>query len=113
MELLRDGRADEVRMSADRGDVAVSLVHGRDEQVQRFGTVLTAGRNCTIQNLDYAGLTPRRNALFRIVRPAGGAFNLTVQDSTPTLIKALAAGQWCDVMVTDAGAWILAAFGAL
>jgi len=113
MEILKDGRADEIRMGADRGDVAVSLVHGRDEPVQRFSTTLTAGRNCTIQNLDHLGQTPRRTASFRIVRPAGGAFNLTVQDSTPTLIKALAAGQWCDVMVNDAGVWTLAAFGSL
>jgi len=113
MELLKDGRADELRMSADRGDQNVSLVHGRDEPVQRFSTTLTSGRTCTIQNLDHRGETPRRSASFRIVRPAGGGVNLTVQDSTPTLIKALAAGQWCDVMVNDAGVWILAAFGSL
>ena len=74
MELHKDGRADELRMSADRGDVNVTLIHGRDESVQRFSTTLTSGRTCTIQNTDVLGQTPRRTASFRIVRPAGTAY---------------------------------------
>lgn len=48
---------------------------------------------------------------FRIVRTAGatGAFNLNV-GSGP--LKALAAGQWCDVDY-DGSTWLLAAFGSL
>lgn len=112
-EILRDGRWDEVRMSADRGNVAVSLTHGKDEPVQRFATTLTADRNCTVQNLDSQGVSPRKTAAFRIVRLAGGAFNLVVQDSTPTLIKNVPAASWLDIMIDDAGVWRATAFGAL
>lgn len=52
---------------------------------------------------------------FRIIRRAGatGAFNLTVQDATPTTIKVLAAaGVWVDVEYVS-GAWIETAYGSL
>lgn len=112
-ELRRDGAWDEYRISVDRGNVAISIIHGRDEPVQLFATTLTADRTCTIQNLDFQGLAPRKNAFFHIVRPAGGAFNVIVQDSTPTLIKNVPAASWLQVIMDQTGVWRETAFGAL
>lgn len=100
------------RMSANRGDTSVSITYGVDEPVQRFGTTLTADRTVTITNTGINGIAVKNGSTFRIVRNAGGAFNLTVQDSTPTTIKVLTSGQWVDVIHNGSG-WQIAAFGSL
>lgn len=67
---------------------------------------LTADRTVTLSTTGAVS-----GVKFRIVRTAGatGAFNLNV-GSGP--LKALAAGQWCDVEYTGSN-WLLAAFGSL
>jgi hypothetical protein len=51
---------------------------------------------------------------FHIVRTGGGAptWDVKTDDSTPVLLKSLAAGTWCDVQ-HDGTAWRLMAYGAL
>jgi hypothetical protein len=65
-------------------------------------TTLTANRTVTLSTTGaFSG------ARFRVTRPATGAFTLTVGG-----LKALSAGQWCDVEY-DGAAWQLSAFGSL
>lgn len=92
------------------GDVSAFIELTRTSQ--------TFGRQTNIWNTP---LTADRSALFdggalpgdrlRFVRTAAatGAFNLTVGTGP---IKALAAGQWCEITY-DGSAWVLTAFGSL
>lgn len=97
--------------SADRGDAAVSVTHGLDFETQRFDSVLTADRNFTVPNA--AALSNTTGAKFRVVRTGGGAFNVVVRDSTPTVIKNVATGQWVDIEFNDGSGWKAVAFGSL
>lgn len=93
-------------VSADNGDAAKTITVGTDVEVQRWNTPLTAARAVTLSTTGaYNG------AKFRIVRTAAatGAFNLNVGTGP---LKALAAGQWCDVAF-DGTAWMLTGFGSL
>lgn len=105
-ETLSGFKGKRVRQSvgSDRGDAGVTLTVGVDAVTQRFATTLTAARTITLST------TGAQNGdRFRIVRPATGAFNLNV-GSGP--LKALAAGQWCEVEFVGA-AWVLTAYGSL
>ncbi len=94
-------------MSSDRGDNDITLTAGADSEVQRFTTALTAHRAVTLNK------SPAWNgARFRIIRPGGGTFNLTVQDSTARSIKALGIGQWVEVGF-DGLDWTEMGFGTL
>jgi hypothetical protein len=86
------------------GDAAVTLTAGTSRPYQLWTTTLTADRAVTL-----SATGAFRGANFKISRPAAGAFNLNV-GSGP--LKALAAGQWCEV-VYDGSVWRLAAFGSL
>lgn len=99
--------------SANRGDNSVTLIYGSDALQQLFGTVLTANRTVTINNLGVNGKLIPAGARMRITRTGGGAFTLTVQDSTPTVIKILSLSQWVDVVMNAVGGWQISAFGAL
>lgn len=105
------GRTNSVRtnwseaVKDDVGNSAATLVAGRDPQVQVWNTPLTADRAVT---LDASHAIP---STFRIVRTAAatGAFNLNVGTGP---LKALAAGQWCDVTF-NGSAWVLSGYGSL
>jgi hypothetical protein len=97
----------DAELSADRGDASVVLAIGRDAGTQVFATALTANRTVTVP------LQGAWNGLrYTVVRPATGAFTLTVQDPTPTTLKVLAAGQWVTVGC-DGTAYRALAFGSL
>jgi hypothetical protein len=93
-------------VSADIGNAAASLIVGTSNTTNVWSTAITADRAVTLSTTDaYNG------AKFRIVRAATatGAFNLNVGTGP---LKALAAGQWCDVEYNGT-AWALTAFGSL
>lgn len=89
-------------ISADRGNVSVTLQPGVDAFVQRFATTLTANRTVTLP-------TSHRDAQFTIIRTAGGAFTL---DIGPGLISLTEDGGWARV-VHNGTAWQLAENSAL
>lgn len=94
------------KVDADNGDAGVTVVLGTDSPTQVWNTPLTADRGCTLSTSGaYSG------GRFRVVRTASatGASNLNVGTGP---LKALAAGQWCDVEY-NGSAWILTAFGSL
>lgn len=94
------------QVGADVGNAAKTLVAGQSESTQRWATALTADRAVTLSTTGaYSG------ARFRIVRTAAatGAFNLNVGTGP---LKALAAGEWCDVEF-DGTNWLLTAAGSL
>jgi hypothetical protein len=91
---------------ADNANAAITLISRRSEEVQIWNTALTADRAVTLSTLNQTpGFT------FRIVRTAAatGAFNLNVGTGP---LKALTAGQWCDV-TWNGSAWVLTGFGSL
>jgi hypothetical protein len=93
------------RVSADYGNADAILYVG-DPITSIWNTALTGNRSA---GLDTTGAY--NGAKFRIVRTAAatGAFNLNVGTGP---LKALAAGQWCDVEY-NGSSWILSAFGSL
>lgn len=91
-------------MSANRGDVNVTVIPGVDAPTQQFATPLTTNRTVTLSSTNaFTG------ASFRVVRTAAatGASTLGVGG-----LKTLAAGQWAVVEYTGT-AWLLTGFGAL
>jgi hypothetical protein len=88
-------------------DADLSLAVGTSVVTQAFGTPLTADRTITLSTVA-AQLGDR----FRITRAASatGAFNLNV--GAGTALKALAAGQWCDVEYNGVS-WVVTASGSL
>jgi len=94
-------------VSADRGNVGVTVTWQQDASTQIFNTALTADRAVTLSTTN-----AQAGARFRIVRGAGatGAFNLNV--GTGPLKALAAAGQWCDVEYSGT-AWVLTASGSL
>jgi hypothetical protein len=95
---------DSVGVSADRGNVGVTLVLGVDKATQVFATTLTADRAVGL-----SGTNSHEGGRFRIVRSAAGAFNLNVGTGP---LKALAQDEWCEV-THNGSAWVLTAFGTL
>jgi hypothetical protein len=86
----------------DHGDASATLTVGSSFTSNYWKTTLTANRTVTLSTTGaFSG------ARFRVTRPATGAFTLTVGG-----LKALSAGQWCDVEY-DGAAWQLSAFGSL
>jgi len=93
-------------VTADAGDAAKTLQARLNEETQVWNAPLTVDRAVTLSATGaYAG------AKFHIVRTAAatGAFNLNVGTGP---LKALTAGQWCDVTY-NGSAWALTAFGSL
>ncbi|MET3372019.1 hypothetical protein ABIC89_001060 [Variovorax boronicumulans] len=92
--------------SADHGDADFSIVANQAASVDRWATPLTANRAATLSTSGAINGDSRR-----VLRTAAatGAFNLNVGTGP---LKALAAGQWCDVMY-DGSAWVLTGFGSL
>jgi hypothetical protein len=97
---------DTLSVSADKGDAAATLTLGTSESTVQWNTILTADRAVT---LSVAGAY--NGARFKVVRTAAatGAFNLNVGTGP---LKALTAGQWCEVEY-DGSAWMLTAYGTL
>lgn len=93
-------------VSADKGDAAATLTAGTSEQTNQWNTPITADRAVTLSTTGAVN-----GNKFRIVRTAAatGAFNLNVGTGP---LKALTAGQWCDVEY-NGSAWMLTAFGSL
>lgn len=93
-------------VSGDNGDTAATLYAGVHQITQRWASPITADRAVSLSTQGAFG-----GAKFRIVRTAAatGAFNLNVGTGP---LKALTAGQWCDVEYNGA-AWMLVASGAL
>lgn len=90
------------------GDVAAFIELTRSSeflarQTNVWSTTLTADRAVSFDSGAQAG------DMLRFVRPAAGAFNLNIGTGP---IKALAAGQWCEITY-DGSAWVLTAFGSL
>jgi hypothetical protein len=88
----------------NQGDADATLTVGSSFTSNYWQSPLTANRTVTLSTTGaFSG------ARFRVTRTAGatGAFTLTVGG-----LKALSAGQWCDVEYTGS-AWILSAFGSL
>jgi hypothetical protein len=100
------GVAETESVSADKGNAAATLTPSISERVAVWNTPITADRAVTLATTGAAS-----GDSFRIVRTAAatGAFNLNV-GSGP--LKALAAGQWCEVHF-NGSAWALTAFGSL
>lgn len=90
---------------ADNGDVAKTLTVGQSAETQRWTAPLTVARAVTLSN---TGAFP--GAKFRIVRTAGATGAPTLDVGTGPL-RALAAGQWCEVEYTGT-AWVVTAAGA-
>jgi len=88
------------------GDEAVTLTSALSRKYAHFTAAITADRAVTL-----ATTGARNGDTFRITRAAAatGAFNLNV-GSGP--LKALSAGQWCDVTF-NGSAWFLSAAGSL
>jgi hypothetical protein len=86
------------------GDADATLTARTSAGNQNWSTTLTADRAVTLSTT--GALT---GDVFRISRPASGAFNLNV-GSGP--LKALAAGTWCEVTY-NGSAWVLTAAGTL
>lgn len=94
------------RVGTNVGDAAATLTVGSSEMTQVWSTALTTDRAVTLSTTGaYNG------AKFRVVRTAAatGASNLNVGTGP---LKALAAGQWCDVEYSGS-AWMLTAYGSL
>ena len=93
-------------VSADKGNAAATLTAGTSDTTNVWNTVITADREVTLST---TGVW--KGAKLRVIRTAAatGAFNLNVGTGP---LKALAAGQWCDVEY-DGSAWILTGFGSL
>ena len=94
------------RVSGDYGDADATLTIGASPTTTVWDTALTADRTVTLSSMGaYNG------ARFRIVRTANatGPFSLNV-GSGP--LKALSAGEWCDVEF-DGSRWRLTAAGSL
>ena len=96
----------DIAVSTDKGDAAATLTVGTSEQTNQWNTPITADRAVTLSTTGAVS-----GSKFRIVRTAAatGAFNLNVGTGP---LKALTAGQWCDVEY-DGSAWMLTAFGSL
>ena len=100
-----------VNLTGLRGTVASkpadanhSLQVGVDPPVQVYTGTLTADRTVILSPLAaFAG------AWFRIARPGGGGFALTIGLGP---LKALAGGQWCELHY-DGATWLLTAAGDL
>lgn len=88
------------------GDVAATLTIGTSSQTNIWNTPLTTNRAVTLSATGAA-----IGDKFRITRQtaASGVSNLNVGTGP---LKALAAGQWCDVEY-DGSAWVLVAAGSL
>lgn len=93
-------------VSADRGDAAATLIVGSSSKTNVWNTALTADRAVTLSTTNAVN-----GDKLRVVRTAAatGAFNLNVGTGP---LKALAAGEWCDVEY-DGSAWFLSAYGSL
>jgi hypothetical protein len=91
-------------VNPNRGDLDLTLVWLLSDTTTCWATTLTADRTVTLSTTNAV-----KGARFRIVRTAGGAFNLNVGAGP---LKALSANQWCDVEY-DGSAWLLTAFGSL
>jgi len=92
--------------TATYGDVAATLTPQTSAAINLFTTTLTADRAVTLTTTNAVD-----GQYFRIVRSAGGAFNLNVGTGP---LKALAASEWCDVHYdATAGAYVLTAYGSL
>lgn len=95
-------KEDTLRISADRGDVSLTLDPDTDYDIQRFATVLTANRTITLA----AGF---RGGYFRIVRTGLGAFTLdvgglkTIPNTTAAFVE----------IAHDGTAWRLIGYGTL
>lgn len=95
-------------LTLDNGDADATLAVSTSPAVQRWGTVLTAERVCTLST---TGAWP--GAKFRIFRAATatGGFSLTViQSGAGAAICRLAPGQYCDVIYSGT-TWLPDAFG--
>ena len=95
------------RVSPDNGDAPATLQAGVSVPTQVWNTPLSVARAVTLDtsSLAYNG------AKFRITRTAAATGASALNVGTGPL-KALAAGQWCDVEYNGA-AWVLTAFGSL
>lgn len=91
---------------ADVGNSAKTCVAGTTETTIIYNTAITADRAVTLSTS-----TVFKGARFRVIRTANatGAFNVNVGTGP---LKALAAGQWCDVEY-NGSAWVLTAYGTL
>jgi hypothetical protein len=92
--------------SADIGDASTSGETGVKNEVLVWNTPLTANRSVSLSTLGAIN-----GSRFRIVRTAAATGASVLNVGTGPL-KALAAGQWCDVQY-DGSAWFLTAFGSL
>lgn len=92
------------RVSADRGDVSVTLTAGVDATTQRFATTLTAARTVALSTSGAIN-----GDKFRVVRTGLGSFSLDVGGLKS--IPSSTAG-WVDVEF-DGTAWRLTGYGAL
>jgi hypothetical protein len=99
------GVAESVSTSTDYGDAAATL-SSLTESTAVWNTPITANRSVSLSTTGASSGLRKR-----VVRTAAatGAFNLNV-GSGP--LKALAAGQWCEVEY-NGSAWALMAFGSL
>lgn len=88
----------------DVGDANTTLTVGTSAWTQIYDTPITTGRTVTLSTTK-----AHNGAKFRVVRTAAatGASNVSVGG-----LKNLAAGQWCDVEMSEDG-WILTGFGSL
>lgn len=88
------------------GNSNVTLITGTAKETQVWGSPITGDRSATLD-----ATFSKEGDRYRIVRAvaATGAFNLNVGVGP---LKALAAGEWCDVYY-DGSAWVLTGFGTL
>lgn len=93
-------------ISADKGDAAATLTASTSERTSVWATPLTADRAVTLSTTGAA-----HGDSFRIIRrPTATGASLLNVGAGP--LKALSAGQWCDVTY-DGSAWTLSAAGPL
>jgi hypothetical protein len=88
-------------------DVDANLTPGTVRKINIWIATLTADRTALLSNTGVWG-----GCTFRVSRPATGAFNLNVNNPAGTLLKALAAGEWCEVTY-DSFVWRVSAAGTL
>lgn len=96
-----------VSVSADRGDSNQTITAGTDAPIQRWATALTADRTVTLSTtgaVNGDAFTVKRSG-----GDTGGPWNLNVGTGP---LKALLAGEWCDV-VYNGSAWELLRHGTL
>lgn len=98
------GLLNQLPVSSDRGDASQTLTVGTDSPTQRWATTLTATRTVTLSTTGAVN-----GDRFRIVRTAGGAFNLVVAS---TENRTLRKDEWCEVAY-DGSTWRLVATGSL